>query len=136
MALSRRVHTQNSSRSLAIVPSKGPVSNLRQALDEYESSLSEEQKRDFRSVGKPDAVAAINLTILIDESQNTDSQRCMGTRLTTFLESMQQFSSIVDTFVTSHPEIAALVWGGVRLAVLVSSKFPLVNQGLMFLDCQ
>lgn len=34
----------------------------------------------------------------------------------------QQFTGVVDTFVSSHPTIAALVWGGVKTTILVASN--------------
>ncbi|KAK5242634.1 hypothetical protein LTR11_011737 [Exophiala xenobiotica] len=43
-------------------------------------------------------------------------------RLVTFLDALQQFTGIDDTFVSSDPTIAALVWGGVRTALLAASN--------------
>ena len=94
---------------------------LTQALSEYESCLSEEQKAQFRSEEAPDAMAAVRLTGIIDKQCNEGRRRCMGPRLILFLESVHQFSTVVDAFVSSHPETAALVWGGVKLTLLVSS---------------
>ena len=119
MAFTHKVREQSSSRDLVKATPQGPVSNLRQALNEYERSLSDDERKEFRAQGKPDATAAINLTTLVDRKNDSHRRQCMGTRLTTFLESMQQFSAIVDMFVSSHPEIAALVLGGVKLALLV-----------------
>lgn len=96
-----------------------PEIKLTQALHDYESILSDEDRRQLRSQGLPDATAAINLTTLIDRKCSSRRSQCMGPRLITFLESIQQFSQVVDVFVSSHPEVAALVWGGVKLALLV-----------------
>ena len=119
MALPHNTREQSSSRALVKATPQGPVSNLRQALNEYERSLSDDERKEFHAQGKPDATAAIDLTTLVDRKNYSHRRQCMGTRLTIFLESMQQFSAIVDMFVSSHPEIAALVWGGVKLALLV-----------------
>jgi hypothetical protein len=35
------------------------------------------------------------------------------------LQSVREFSAVIDTFVSSHPEIAALVWGGLKLTIQV-----------------
>ena len=98
-----------------------PVSNLREALIDFEKVLTVEEKNEFRAQETPDATAAIKLTISIDKNPN--KRRCNASRLITFLESVQQFSttlsSTVDTLVSAHPEIAALVWGGVKLSLLV-----------------
>ncbi len=96
-----------------------PEIKLAQALVEYENILSDEERSQLRAEGVPDATAAINLTTRIDRDCNDRRSRCMGPRLITVLESIQQFSTTVDTIISSHPEYAALVWGGVKLALLV-----------------
>ena len=89
-----------------------PEANLAYALREFEQVLSSEDKVKLRSQKSPEAEAALKLTTLIDNRSNSYRRQCMGPRLITFLESIQQVSQVVDTFVSSHPELAALVWGG------------------------
>lgn len=96
-----------------------PEVSLVQALNDYETILSDEDKIRLHSQGVPDVMAALNFATTIDTKNASHRRQCMGPRLITFLESVQQFSSTVDTFVSSHPEIAALVWGGLKLALLV-----------------
>ena len=96
-----------------------PEIELTQALHDYEKILSDEDRSQLHSQGLPDATAAINLTTHIDRHCSSRRRQCIGPRLITFLESIQQFSQVVDVFVSSHPEVAALVWGGVKLALLV-----------------
>ena len=108
---------------MALVPAGSaplePEIKLTQALADYEKILSDDDRSQLHNQGIPDAMAAINFTTLIDRECNIRRRRCMGPRLITFLESIQQFSKVVDTFVSSHPEVAALVWGGVKLTLLV-----------------
>ncbi|KAL8660533.1 MAG: hypothetical protein Q9202_006456 [Teloschistes flavicans] len=104
------------------VPLK-PEVKLAQALNDYGKILSVEEREQLYAQGPPDATAAINFTTLIDRDCNSSRRRCMGPRLITFLESVQQFSGVVDTFVSSHPEFAALLWGGVKLALLFANNF-------------
>ncbi len=96
-----------------------PQIQLAQAIHEYETILSDAERQRLHLQGLPDARAAINLTTEIDRTCNSRRSQCMGPRLITFLESIQQFSQVADTFVSSHPELAALIWGGVKLALLV-----------------
>ncbi|KAL6717730.1 hypothetical protein ACLMJK_003815 [Lecanora helva] len=96
-----------------------PEVKLTFALRDYESILSDADRSKLHSQGPPDATAAINLATQIDRDCSSRRSRCMGPRLITFLESIQQFSQVVETFVSSHPEVAALVWGGVKIALLV-----------------
>ncbi|KAL8991816.1 MAG: hypothetical protein Q9169_007626 [Polycauliona sp. 2 TL-2023] len=107
---------------MALVPVT-PELKLAQALDEYEKILTADEKIQLRGQGAPDALAAINFTTTIDRECSNRRRRCMGPRLITFLETVQQFSGVVDTFVSSHPEFAALVWGGVKLTLRVANNF-------------
>ena len=96
-----------------------PATTLVQALNDYETILSGEDKARLHYQGAPDVMAALNLATTIDAKNTSHRRQCMGSRLITFLESVQQFSSIVDTFVSSNPNIAGLVWGGLKLTLLV-----------------
>ncbi|KAL9042772.1 MAG: hypothetical protein Q9214_003688 [Letrouitia sp. 1 TL-2023] len=93
---------------LAAAASLQPEARLDQALAEYEAILSDEDKIQFHNQGVPDSMAAIRFTILIDSKCNDRRRQCMGPRLITFLESVQHFSGVVDTFVSSKPQVAAL----------------------------
>ncbi|KAJ5911088.1 uncharacterized protein N7473_000391 [Penicillium subrubescens] len=72
---------------------------------------------------------------IIDESKSKTTMRCMGSRLCTFLDKTQQFAGVADTFVSSNPSIAALVWGSVKMAILtannVASYFEKVTNLIM-----
>ncbi|KAI4223581.1 MAG: hypothetical protein L6R36_005316 [Xanthoria steineri] len=85
-----------------------PEIKLDQALVDYERVLSDDEKAQLRAEGAPDTMAAIAFTAVIDKECSKSRRRCMGPRLITFLESVQQFSGVIDTFVSSHPEFAAL----------------------------
>lgn len=96
-----------------------PEIELAQALDDYERILSVQDRKKLHAEKAPDTMAVINFTTLIDRECDIRRHQYMGPRLITILESIQQFSGVADTFVSSHPEIAALVWGGVKLALKV-----------------
>ena len=100
-----------------------PAIALNVALSDFEATLTDEQKARFATSLAPDANAAVKLAIEIDHENASRRGRCLGTRLVRFLESVQQFSDIVGTFVSSSPQIAALVWGGVKLSLLVVNNF-------------
>ena len=96
-----------------------PETKLIQALGEYEAILSKNERIQLRSQGAPGATAAINLATRIDDKCKDGRRYCMGPRVITFLESIQHFTEVVDTVLGSNPEIAALVWGGVKMTLLV-----------------
>ncbi|KAI9767042.1 MAG: hypothetical protein M1840_006001 [Geoglossum simile] len=102
---------------------------LRLALREFQDILSPDQQKDLLArAAVPDAAAVIILTAEIDSENAKRRSRGVATRLFSFLESVQQFSSIVDTFVSSNPQIAALVWGSVKFALLVGLVLDVVTE--------
>ncbi|KAG9251495.1 uncharacterized protein F5Z01DRAFT_267855 [Emericellopsis atlantica] len=58
-------------------------------------------------------------TAQLQQEHQLRKGRGVAARLISVLQSVQAFSSIVDTLVSSKPDIAALVWGSVKLALLV-----------------
>ncbi|KAI9765660.1 MAG: hypothetical protein M1840_007217 [Geoglossum simile] len=97
---------------------------LRNALSDFQSSLTPEQRARLQALNiVPDAASVITFTKEVDDENAKRMSRCVASRLCGVLESVQQFSSIVETFITSHPEIAALVWGSIKFALLFVSRF-------------
>ncbi|KAI9866921.1 MAG: hypothetical protein M1813_000318 [Trichoglossum hirsutum] len=94
------------------------------ALRDFQDILSPDQKRDLLAQATvPDAAAVIILTAEIDNQNAKRRSRRVATRLNTFLESVQQFSSVANTFISPSPNMAALLWGSVKLAILAASNF-------------
>ena len=100
-----------------------PAISLNVALSDFESILTDEQKLRFAATLAPDPNAAIKLAFEIDHDSASRRGRCLGVRILKFLESVQQFSGVVGTFVSSNPQIAALIWGGVKMSLLVVNNF-------------
>lgn len=93
---------------------------LHLALRDFQDILNPDQKRDLLAQATvPDAAAVIILIAEIDDQNAKRRSRRIATQLNTFLESVQQFSSIADTFISTSPNMAALLWGSVKLAILV-----------------
>ena len=94
---------------------------LSTALRDFESSLSVQQKNDLHAVNAtPDTNAVVAFTAQIDRENASRRVRGVAGRLHKSLESIQQFTTIVDTFVSANPQIAALVWGSFKVVILVS----------------
>jgi hypothetical protein len=110
--------TADSSRHAA-----NPTAPLAEALKSFDEILSEEQRQHYRSnFSKPDASSVIAFVSKVDADNKGRAGKCVAPRLFTFLEAIQQFSDVVGTFVSSNPTIAALVWGGVKTAILTASN--------------
>lgn len=93
---------------------------LRDALTSFQNALTPELRARLQaSHSVPDANAVLTFTKEIDDENAKRKSRCCAGRLIGVLESVQQFTSIVDTYVSSHPDVAALVWGTIKFALLV-----------------
>lgn len=107
-------------------PLKPPI-RLAQALSEFETVLTDDQKSKLRtyrgqSPPTPTDVARFTAEIDRDGSRNRKSRKCVGTRLTNVLHSVQQFSTVVDLIVgSSQSQIAGAVWGTVKISLQVST---------------
>jgi len=94
---------------------------LDDALRSFQDSLDPEQKTKFLIIkAVPDAHAVAEFTHQLDQENAKRQSRCVSARISPLLESIQQFSGIVETFVSSHPQIAALNWGSIKLVLQVS----------------
>ncbi len=96
-----------------------PAKQLNEAVDDFQRILTEEQRtalKDIKSV--PDADAVLVFTAQLDSSPHRRG-RSIATRLHSVLQSVREFSAVIDTFVSSNPEIAALIWGSVKVTIQV-----------------
>ncbi|CCF40179.1 hypothetical protein CH063_10812, partial [Colletotrichum higginsianum] len=97
-----------------------PAKRLQDAVNEFQKTLTDDQRSDLNKLKAiPDADAVLVFTAQLDSS--TTQRKCpnKGTRLISVLQFVRESSVIIDTFVSSHPEIAALVWGSVKLTIQV-----------------
>ncbi|KAK8053281.1 Ankyrin repeat-containing domain protein [Apiospora saccharicola] len=96
---------------------------LQDATLAFQGVLSDDQRRELlmmRLGSVPDADAILIFTAQLDKNRKGHS---FATRLHRFLSSIRDFCGIVDTYVSAHPEIAALVWGSVKLTMMVVANF-------------
>lgn len=96
--------------------------SLRAALQEFQDSLTPSQKTELLLLkATPDATAVVKFTAEIDRQNAKRQSRGVASRLFGVLESVRQFTSIIDTYVQAYPAIAALVWGSIKITILVGS---------------
>ena len=92
------------------------------ALRDLQSALTAQQRADLAALRSvPNANAVVAFTAALDQKHaKARKSRCVANRLCTILQSVQQYSTILDTFSQSHADTAALVWGSVKFTLLVS----------------
>ena len=100
-----------------------PEIRLSQALQEYESTLSPEQKQSYDK-SPPDVSAVMALTCEVDRQTAGRKTRRWGARLTSFLNSIHGFTTIADSVVSNMGSpIAGAIWGAVKVAIQVRIGF-------------
>lgn len=95
-------------------------SKLKIALSEFQQNLSPDLKTQYNLAISvtPTPGDVLLLTDEINKKHSSRKSRVLSDRLRIVLECVQQWNTIVDTFVQAN-QIAALVWGSVKLVVKV-----------------
>ncbi|KAK2034715.1 hypothetical protein LX32DRAFT_375278 [Colletotrichum zoysiae] len=116
---------------MALVPTSSSANTstllskqLEDAVNSFQGILSNDQRAKLQKLkAVPDADAALMFIAQLDRS--SASRKCPnnGTRLIKVLQFVRESTAVIDTFVSSHPEIAALVWGSVKLTMQVILNF-------------
>ncbi len=98
-----------------------PEIKLSRALNDYEAVLNEDQKASFHHASPLESNDVMALTFEINRQNAGRRSRVWGARLTTFLNSVKGFATVVDGVIgnTGNP-IAGAVWGAVKTAMQVS----------------
>jgi hypothetical protein len=105
------------------IATSNPTASLNAPLTEFENTHNGDQRQQYRAAStKPDTTSVITFVKIVDQTAHGKARRGVATRLLTFLGALQHFAGVVDTFVSSNPAIAALVWGGVKTAVLAAGN--------------
>lgn len=117
-------------QGLISAPRLKPAIRLAQAVSEYEADLTRDQKEAFNRYRshareKPPSIQDVmQLTADIDERlSNKIRGRCLGTRTSSFLQSVQQFVSLGDIIVGGTQNLVASgVWALVRTSLTVCTS--------------
>jgi hypothetical protein len=96
---------------------------LSAAVTKFRAGLTPAQASELsKQSSKPNTTSILAFTAEIDKVNADRRSRCVSSRLFGILQSVKEFSDVADTFVSAHPEIAALVWGSLKLTILVSVR--------------
>ena len=88
-----------------------PTEPINAALQGFQNGLSAQQKAEFFASSQgaiPDTNAVLVFTAQVDCSSQRRASRCLASRMQGTLESVERFSKVVDTFVSSNPSIGTL----------------------------
>ncbi|GAW26453.1 hypothetical protein SAMD00023353_3200910 [Rosellinia necatrix] len=97
-----------------------PRSPLEDAIADFQLVLDHDQRTKLSGLNTvPDADSILVFTAQLDLANRNRRGKSIGSRLYTVLSSVRDFCTVVDVFVSSHPEVAALVWGSVKLTMQI-----------------
>ena len=92
---------------------------LEDSVARFRARLTPEQQADLTRIATtPGPNSVLQFTAELDRRNAGKQSRCVAARLQTVLQSVQQFCGVVETFVSSNPKIAALIWGTFKLSLL------------------
>lgn len=114
--------TQSSQAVTCSVPKKGDQI-LQNAIDSFRTVLTPEQLAEFDCIQSvPETDAVLVFTAELDLRRQNKKGKSIASRLFPVLQAVHSFTAIIDTFVSSNPTIAALVWGSVKMTMTVSVR--------------
>ncbi|KAF8474053.1 hypothetical protein BDZ91DRAFT_779790 [Kalaharituber pfeilii] len=96
----------------------GGRENLVNAVDAFNQSLSPDQRNILSQTKTPSDILELTKTLQDAKVSEKKIKRCEA-----FLQSVQQFSGIVDTMIQHNACISALIWGSVKILLLTAQNF-------------
>ncbi|KAH8205298.1 hypothetical protein TruAng_000545 [Truncatella angustata] len=91
---------------------------LQDAIADFKGVLTDDWLQKFRDVqAVPNADAVLVFTAQLDSVNRSRRGQSYASRVHSFLSSVRSFCGVVDTFASVKPEVAALVWGSVKLTM-------------------
>ncbi|KAH0530195.1 hypothetical protein TsFJ059_004852 [Trichoderma semiorbis] len=96
---------------------------LRDILFNFQRALTDDQQRELRSIKiVPDTTAVLVFTAELDSLNRNRKGRSIASRLHSILQSVRDFSTSVEAVDSTHSGVASMLWGTVKLTMLVTVK--------------
>ncbi|KAM0421036.1 hypothetical protein ACHAPT_011107 [Fusarium lateritium] len=101
------------------------VKDLESTIARFQAILTDDDRKNLQQLKTEphDAQSIIMFTASLDRFDPKRRGKSVASRLASFLQTIEQFTPIVDTYIQSNPEIAALVWGSVKLTFQLLANF-------------
>jgi hypothetical protein len=120
-----------------------PEIRLAQAVSEFRAILSSQQKTTLRTYESqaqscpPGPIDVMRITAELDRNTaGKTAGKCFGTRLTNFLQAVQQFAALGDVVVGGSQNILACgIWSLVRMTLLIRISVPTPQALRVLMKC-
>ncbi|KAF5656984.1 heterokaryon incompatibility protein het-E-1 [Fusarium circinatum] len=102
------------------------VTELENAVAHFQATLTDEDRRRLKDLKKlpRDPQSIIVFTAELDMQQREKRRgKSIASRLTSFLQIVQQFTPIIDTYIRSNPDISAIIWSSIKLTFIQLSAW-------------
>jgi hypothetical protein len=110
---------QSSGNNLITSGQGSQTSPLQSAFARFQSTLSPRDQADFRYTTLQHVVLEVQR---LDERQvATSISRKIGSRIDPLISFLQRYARALDTMVQAYPYPSALIWGLLRVLLVVSS---------------
>ena len=97
------------------------VNDLENDIANFQAILSDADRKKLHALktASHDAQSIITFTAELDSVDPNRRGKSAASRLASCLQTIEQFTPIINTYISSNPEIAALIWGSVKLTFKV-----------------
>ncbi|KAF4340446.1 hypothetical protein FBEOM_5631 [Fusarium beomiforme] len=98
---------------------------LETTVARFQASLTDDDRIKLQKIkgAQYDTQSIITFTAELDGADPRRRGKSIATRLAALLQTIQQFVPVVDTFIQSNPDLAALIWGAMRVTFLLLANF-------------
>ncbi|KAF5602530.1 hypothetical protein FPCIR_1871 [Fusarium pseudocircinatum] len=113
--------TDNNLGSADWAPSAA-VTELENAVAHFQATLTDDDRKRLQGLKElpRDAQSIIVFTAELDMQQSGKRRgQSIASRLTSFLQIVQQFTPIIDTYIQSNPDISAIIWSSIKLTFMI-----------------
>ncbi|KAF5617052.1 uncharacterized protein FTJAE_12808 [Fusarium tjaetaba] len=100
--------------------SAAPVRELERTIAGFQAVLTDEDRKKLQQLKATshDSQSIITFTAELDLLDKNRRGKSVASRLASFLQTIEQFTPIVDTYIQSNPDITALIWGSIKLTFM------------------
>ncbi|RKL44968.1 hypothetical protein BFJ72_g3618 [Fusarium proliferatum] len=91
----------------------------------HDAILTDEDRKKLQQLKgtSHDSQSIITFTAELDLLDKNRRGKSVASRLASFLQTIEQFTPIVDTYIQSNPDVTALIWGSIKLTFMFLANF-------------
>jgi hypothetical protein len=130
MASSKTTDYQLAVFSRSQADSSDGVKELETAISRFQAILDDDDRKKLQELKTTshDSQSMVLFTAELDRLDRNWRGKSVATRLSSFLQIIEQYTPIIDTFIQSNPDITALIWGSIKLTFTVWNHYTMYER--------